>query len=303
VFPAPPPSSGQGAICDTNSASYNSTLCQTLPTSVLQSMMTNNVVSTTSISQFGNVGVFVSPFIGGTYPNPNNPIYYKRGYYQLGMPDFIRNNYEAAFQLAASTAGANAATTLVTAARRLLTAEMMLMNVAASYGAGFVLATGAGEPWAIHGFFQLEALSLYGSAVVNTPRQALYSMTVGAAKAVGLDRLVGRLEVGKYGDIIITTNNPLQTMPGSWDITTVFKFGFKQPDVGSFPHLAHRVIPSPISDFECATGVVYIYGVAMALGAVGFAFLLVVLFVSYTVCCARIAEQSKRGDMASSMLA
>ena len=51
-----------------------------------------------------------------------------------------------------------------------------------------------------------------------TPLQALRTATLNGAKALGLDRDVGSLEVGKLADMVVMNTNPLENIRNTRDI-------------------------------------------------------------------------------------
>ena len=66
-----------------------------------------------------------------------------------------------------------------------------------------------------------------------TPMQGVLSVTSEAAKALGLDGIVGTLEAGKEADIIIIDGDPSQDINALWNVDEVF-FGGQVVDRGSF---------------------------------------------------------------------
>jgi imidazolonepropionase-like amidohydrolase len=45
-----------------------------------------------------------------------------------------------------------------------------------------------------------------------SPRQSLKASTLGAAQALGLDHLVGSIEVGKKADLLVIDGDPLENL-------------------------------------------------------------------------------------------
>jgi len=66
-----------------------------------------------------------------------------------------------------------------------------------------------------------------------TPMQGVHSVTSNAAKALGLDDLVGTLEAGKEAEIIIVDGDPSQDINSLWNVDEVI-FGGVIVDRGSF---------------------------------------------------------------------
>ncbi len=65
-----------------------------------------------------------------------------------------------------------------------------------------------------------------------TPMQGVLSVTSEAAKSLGIDDVVGTLEVGKEADFIVVDGDPSRDINDLWNILEVFKAG-KRIDRGS----------------------------------------------------------------------
>lgn len=57
------------------------------------------------------------------------------------------------------------------------------------------------------------------------PMEVIVSYTLNAAKAIGLDNIVGSLENGKLADVVILNNDPLEKLSNLGDVYAVFKDG------------------------------------------------------------------------------
>ena len=65
-----------------------------------------------------------------------------------------------------------------------------------------------------------------------SPMEGVLSITRDAAKALGVDRLVGTLEPGKEADVIVVDGDPSQSVDALWDVEEVFLAG-RRVDRGS----------------------------------------------------------------------
>ena len=67
--------------------------------------------------------------------------------------------------------------------------------------------------------------------------QGVLSVTSEAAKALGVDGIVGTLEPGKEADVIVVHGNPAVNISALWNVVEVFKAG-QRIDRGSDESLA-----------------------------------------------------------------
>ena len=98
---------------------------------------------------------------------------------------------------------------------------------------GLKVITGSDSSW---GDYQLGNTVYETELLVEagyTPMQGVHSVTSDAAKALGLDDLVGTLEAGKEADIIIVDGDPSQDINVLWNVDEVF-FAGEVVDRGSF---------------------------------------------------------------------
>jgi imidazolonepropionase-like amidohydrolase len=98
---------------------------------------------------------------------------------------------------------------------------------------GLKVITGSDSSW---GDYQLGNTVYETELLVEagyTPMQGVHSVTSDAAKALGLDDLVGTLEAGKEADIIIVDGDPSQDINALWNVDEVF-FAGEVVDRGSF---------------------------------------------------------------------
>ena len=98
---------------------------------------------------------------------------------------------------------------------------------------GLKLITGSDSSW---GDYQLGNTVYETELLVEagyTAMQGVQSVTSEAAKALGLDNIVGTLEAGKEADIIIVDGDPSQDINALWNIDEVFLAG-EDVDRGSF---------------------------------------------------------------------
>jgi imidazolonepropionase-like amidohydrolase len=98
---------------------------------------------------------------------------------------------------------------------------------------GLKVITGSDSSW---GDYQLGNTVYETELLVEagyTAMQGVQSVTSEAAKALGLDNIVGTLEAGKEADIIIVDGDPSQDINALWNIDEVFLAG-EVVDRGSF---------------------------------------------------------------------
>lgn len=65
---------------------------------------------------------------------------------------------------------------------------------------------------------ELESMAEYGCSTIK----AIKSATLNAAKALNMEKFIGSLEVGKFADIVVVSNNPLENISNLKDIVKVF---------------------------------------------------------------------------------
>ncbi|MBY0121689.1 amidohydrolase family protein [Bacillus sp. S/N-304-OC-R1] len=94
-----------------------------------------------------------------------------------------------------------------------------------AYKAGVPIAAGtdAGTPFNFPGLLakELSLMIEYGM----TPRKAIYSATLGAAKAVQMDHKIGSIQIGKEADLTIVRGNPLENIHNLCEPVYVFLNG------------------------------------------------------------------------------
>jgi hypothetical protein len=82
----------------------------------------------------------------------------------------------------------------------------------------------AGTDQAVPGYSVDREMELYVKAGF-TPMEAIQSATLVPARAMGLEKESGTLEVGKRGDVIIVDGNPAQNISDIRKVTTVISGG------------------------------------------------------------------------------
>jgi imidazolonepropionase-like amidohydrolase len=93
-------------------------------------------------------------------------------------------------------------------------------RIAFEKGAKFALGTDGGAGGAVHG----ESAKEIGLMVQNigmTPVQAIQCATICAAKAIQLEDTIASIEVGKAGDVIVISSNPLDDVTILEDVTNI----------------------------------------------------------------------------------
>ena len=97
---------------------------------------------------------------------------------------------------------------------------------------GLRVITGSDSSWGDYQLgntvYETELLVMSGYSVM----QGLLSVTSEAAKALGVDDIVGTLEAGKEADIIVVDGNPAEDVNALWTVEDVFLAG-KRVDRGS----------------------------------------------------------------------
>lgn len=103
-------------------------------------------------------------------------------------------------------------------------------NVKALYDAGVRVAMGTdtGPAGRFQGYFELMELELMVKAGL-TPAQALASATRVAAECLRVERELGTLEVGKWGDFVVLDANPLTDISNVRKISSVWIAGNRVP--------------------------------------------------------------------------
>lgn len=96
-----------------------------------------------------------------------------------------------------------------------------------AYKAGVKIATGtdAGTPYNLHSIYyrEIELMNQYGM----TPMDVVVASTKTAAEACDIDSTHGTLEPGKFADMIVLNENPLENLKTFRDVQDVFKAGKK----------------------------------------------------------------------------
>ena len=81
---------------------------------------------------------------------------------------------------------------------------------AANLGVNIVAGTDAGMPHVRHGTiaYEIKHLAIAGLSNID----ALRAATSSAAKALGLEDKIGRLQTGRFGDVIFVNGNPWEDL-------------------------------------------------------------------------------------------
>lgn len=93
-------------------------------------------------------------------------------------------------------------------------------KIAFEKGVKFALGTDSGVEGAPHGTSAKE-ISLMVAEVGMDPVQALQCATINAAEAIQLDDSIGSIKVGKAGDVIVVSSNPLDDVTILEDVTNI----------------------------------------------------------------------------------
>ena len=117
--------------------------------------------------------------------------------------------------------------------------DMIFNCMAAAVTSGVPFAVGTDG---VHGELAQEVKYLVDLGASN--HQALQAATVHGAKACGIDKETGSLEVGKSADIIAVNGNPLKDVAALWDPVAVVKMGEIVFAPGRKLKLTHQVDPS-----------------------------------------------------------
>ena len=78
-------------------------------------------------------------------------------------------------------------------------------------GIGFVASTDAGIPGVFHHHLPL-ALKVFGAIAELTPEETLRTATSAAARALGVEKLTGRLLPDLAADIVLVAGDPLEDL-------------------------------------------------------------------------------------------
>jgi imidazolonepropionase-like amidohydrolase len=123
--------------------------------------------------------------------------------------------------------------------------EARLEDSARLIDLGAKMITGSDSSWADYrlgnSVLETECLVMAGLS----PMQGVKSHTSWAAQAIGVDDIVGTLEVGKDADIIVVAGNPAEDLRALWAVKDVFKAG-RRIDRGSgrFAESVRQPIPA-----------------------------------------------------------
>jgi imidazolonepropionase-like amidohydrolase len=98
-------------------------------------------------------------------------------------------------------------------------------NLLAMRDAGILIGCGtdAGVPFAYHGTLWQEMEMLHRVGLSN--KEVLRSATINNAKIVGMADKIGTIDVGKYADLVILEENPLEKIEACRKPQTVVKDG------------------------------------------------------------------------------
>jgi imidazolonepropionase-like amidohydrolase len=83
------------------------------------------------------------------------------------------------------------------------------------------MGTDTGPTGRFQGYFELMELELMAESGLS-PRQAIATATGDAARCLGLDREVGTLEAGKWGDLVVLDANPIADIANVRRISSVW---------------------------------------------------------------------------------
>ncbi len=124
--------------------------------------------------------------------------------------------------------------------------ETSIENSARMIEAGVNIITGSDSSWGDYQLgntaYEAECLVMAGYSTM----QSVLSVTNEAAKALGVDDIVGTLEPGKEADVIVVNGNPAEKIEDLWKIAEVFSAG-RRIDRGSEDSLASVQQPRPRS--------------------------------------------------------
>lgn len=86
---------------------------------------------------------------------------------------------------------------------------MEFLNDYKNHGGRVTLGTDSGYIWKVYGFAYVREMELLQEAGFH-PLEVIKSATINGAEALGMDREIGSVHVGKLADLVITEYNPLQ---------------------------------------------------------------------------------------------
>ena len=93
--------------------------------------------------------------------------------------------------------------------KTVLSAVVENHKIAFNKGVRFAIGTDAGTPGNHHGQTASEIKNMVEN-VGMTPSQALQAATIGSAKAIKMDDMLGSIEQGKFADLVLCDLNPLE---------------------------------------------------------------------------------------------
>jgi imidazolonepropionase-like amidohydrolase len=104
--------------------------------------------------------------------------------------------------------------------------ETASWNVKRVQDAGITVAMGtdAGNPLTLHGPSVFDEMERYQAAGLS-PIQVLTAATLNGARAMGREKDIGTIEVGKFADVVILNANPLEDIRNLRKISMVIKDG------------------------------------------------------------------------------
>lgn len=100
----------------------------------------------------------------------------------------------------------------------------LIVKACKEAGVKIVAGTDAGTSSVVAGFAMHDELELLVDAGL-TPKEALYSATALGATWLGIDKITGTIEVGKYADLLLLDENPLLNIKNTRKIAGVFVNG------------------------------------------------------------------------------
>jgi imidazolonepropionase-like amidohydrolase len=94
--------------------------------------------------------------------------------------------------------------------KKIIDDHKVSFQIAYQNGVPIAAGTDAGTPFNVPGLLvdELQLMVKYGM----NPYEALYSATLGAAKAVRMEGIIGSIETGKAADLIIVNGNPINNL-------------------------------------------------------------------------------------------
>ena len=108
-------------------------------------------------------------------------------------------------------------------AKQIIEIHRQAFKAALASGVPIACGSDAGSPNTPHGSLinELEYMVKYGCE----PFQALKAATLTAAHALGMERDLGSLEIGKKADILVLTKNPVENISNARELRFVIKGG------------------------------------------------------------------------------